>query len=123
MPLPNTVVGSHCAWELRLNTVSNRIPGKTQLTWLVIAINQHKLVRYLFSCNIFRNNNGDPLPHSWGHLRRLRLLQLQANEGEDVGWTRRPGVESEDPEKHHHQHRLQLRLQGTSLAQQHHQRA
>ena len=43
MPLPNTVVGSHCAWELRLNTVSNRIPGKTQLTWLVIAINQHKI--------------------------------------------------------------------------------
>ena len=28
MPLPNTVVGSHCAWELRLNTVPNRIPGK-----------------------------------------------------------------------------------------------
>ena len=28
MPLPNTVVGSHCAWELRLNTVSGRIPGK-----------------------------------------------------------------------------------------------
>ena len=27
MPLPNTVVGSHCAWELRLNTVADRIPG------------------------------------------------------------------------------------------------
>ena len=28
MPLPNTVVGSHCAWELRLNTVADRIPGR-----------------------------------------------------------------------------------------------
>ena len=27
MPLPNTVVGSHCAWKLRLNSVPNRIPG------------------------------------------------------------------------------------------------
>ena len=27
MPLPNTVVGSHCAWEIRLNTISGRIPG------------------------------------------------------------------------------------------------
>ncbi|XP_023341914.1 uncharacterized protein LOC111711723 isoform X2 [Eurytemora carolleeae] len=26
MPLPNTVVGSHCAWKLRLNSVPNRIP-------------------------------------------------------------------------------------------------
>ena len=32
MPLPNTVVGSHCAWELRLNTVQNRIPG---IMWTV----------------------------------------------------------------------------------------
>ena len=31
MPLPNTVVGSHCAWELRLNTVANRIPGDRSL--------------------------------------------------------------------------------------------
>lgn len=28
MPLPNTVVGSHCAWEIRLNTLEGRIPGK-----------------------------------------------------------------------------------------------
>ena len=28
MPLPNTVVGSHCAWEIRLNTVAGRIPGE-----------------------------------------------------------------------------------------------
>ena len=28
MPLPNTVVGSHCTWQLRLNTVRARIPGK-----------------------------------------------------------------------------------------------
>ena len=34
MPLPNTVVGSHCAWELRLNTVPNRIPGKqSEIHW------------------------------------------------------------------------------------------
>ena len=26
MPLPNTVVGSHCTWQLRLNTVPARIP-------------------------------------------------------------------------------------------------
>ena len=26
MPLPNTVVGSHCTWRLRLNTVHARIP-------------------------------------------------------------------------------------------------
>ena len=26
MPLPNTVVGSHCTWHLRLNTVPARIP-------------------------------------------------------------------------------------------------
>lgn len=32
MPLPNTVVGSHCAWEIRLNTVSGRIPGKSSLS-------------------------------------------------------------------------------------------
>ena len=29
MPLPHTVVGSHCAWQLRLNTAPTRIPGKT----------------------------------------------------------------------------------------------
>ena len=28
MPLPNTVVGSHCTWQLRLNTVPARIPGQ-----------------------------------------------------------------------------------------------
>ena len=28
MPLPNTVVTSECAWELMLNTVPNRIPGR-----------------------------------------------------------------------------------------------
>ena len=27
MPLPNAVVGSHCAWEIRLNTLEGRIPG------------------------------------------------------------------------------------------------
>ena len=27
MPLPHTVVGSHCTWQLRLNTVPSRIPG------------------------------------------------------------------------------------------------
>ena len=27
MPLPHTVVGSHCTWQLRLNTVPARIPG------------------------------------------------------------------------------------------------
>ena len=31
MPLPNTVVGSHCAWELRLNTVASRIPGQHRI--------------------------------------------------------------------------------------------
>ena len=30
MPLPNTVVGSHCTWQLRLNTVPARIPGEIQ---------------------------------------------------------------------------------------------
>merc|ERR1712241_947009 len=25
-PLPNTVVGAHCPWEVRLNTVFNRVP-------------------------------------------------------------------------------------------------
>ena len=28
MPLPNTVVGSHCAWEIRLNALEGRIPGE-----------------------------------------------------------------------------------------------
>ena len=28
MPLPHTVVGSHCTWQLRLNTVPARIPGQ-----------------------------------------------------------------------------------------------
>ena len=28
MPYPNTVVSSQCAWEVKLNTVPNRIPGK-----------------------------------------------------------------------------------------------
>ena len=27
MSLPHTVVGSHCTWQLRLNTVPARIPG------------------------------------------------------------------------------------------------
>ena len=25
-PLPDTVVGAHCPWEVRLNTVFNRVP-------------------------------------------------------------------------------------------------
>jgi hypothetical protein len=29
MPLPHTVVGAHCTWQLRLNTVPSRIPGTT----------------------------------------------------------------------------------------------
>ena len=35
MPLPNTVVGSHCAWELRLNTVADRIPGWDLINQLI----------------------------------------------------------------------------------------
>ena len=30
MPLPNTVVGSHCAWEIRLNALEGRIPGDSE---------------------------------------------------------------------------------------------
>jgi hypothetical protein len=26
-PLPNTAVGAHCKWKVRLNTVFNRIPS------------------------------------------------------------------------------------------------
>ena len=50
-------------------------------------------------------------------MRRIKLLQLQADEGQDVGGDDRPGLEGEDAEEHHHQHRMQLRVQRTSHTQ------
>ena len=50
---------------------------------------------------------------------RLKSLRLQADEGQDIGWSHghKERVEGEDKEEHNHQHWLQLRLQGANLIQ------
>ena len=50
MPLPNTVVGSHCTWQLRLNTVPARIPGRLQMYLVVYRIQGHSKLKYFSLC-------------------------------------------------------------------------
>ena len=50
------------------------------------------------------------MPQPGGEVRRLQLLQLQADEGQDAGGAHGPRVARAHAAQHHHQHRLQLRV-------------
>ena len=49
MPLPNTVVGAHCSWQLRLNTVPTRIPGMIASA-IFLVLHVCETVLYMLQC-------------------------------------------------------------------------
>ena len=77
MPLPNTVVGSHCAWELRLNTVPNRIPGKqSEIHW---GFEQGGLACFYFLTFSFHKKSAYIYTGCLSSARRLTKILLCIN--------------------------------------------
>lgn len=62
------------------------------------------------------------MPQHGRALRGLGILQLQADESKDAGGAHRKGLDRQEPQEHHDQHRLQLRVQGAGPPQPIHAR-